>query len=215
MTYDSTSTIVQLNAVTAERDALLAELAALKTQEPVAEVHPTHLRASESIASPHWCREVLLYSGNSPHDKGGQLERVKLYAAPTVQPVQKLSALEIVDIARKTFVEFEGRDMQFEGIMPWVLAACERTAKAALAATPRAVSAGDALDAQRYRWLRARVSGHRSVNSARPATFAFPGPMALTPVADIMRGSVAQHLDAAIDAAMSDGAALAAESQAS
>jgi hypothetical protein len=44
---------------------------------------------------------------------------------------QPLGALEIVDIARKTFVEFEGREMQFEGLMPWVLAACERVAKAA------------------------------------------------------------------------------------
>ena len=56
-------------------------------------------------------------------------------------------------------------------------------------------------DAERYRWLRAQVTGHRAVSSARPATFAFPGPMALPPIGDIMRGSVAQHLDAAIDAA--------------
>jgi hypothetical protein len=57
-------------------------------------------------------------------------------------------------------------------------------------------------DAGRYRWLREHVSGHRAVSSARPATFAFPGPMVLTPLGDIMRGSVAQHLDAAIDAAL-------------
>lgn len=59
-------------------------------------------------------------------------------------------------------------------------------------------------DAERYRWLRVRVSGHRAVSSARPATFAFPGPMLLTPLGDIMRGSVAQHLDAAIDAARAE-----------
>jgi hypothetical protein len=56
-------------------------------------------------------------------------------------------------------------------------------------------------DAERYRWLRTRVSGHRAVGSGRPATFAFPGPLDLPPIGDIMRGSVAQHLDAAIDAA--------------
>lgn len=57
-------------------------------------------------------------------------------------------------------------------------------------------------DAERYRWLRARVSGHRALGSARPATFAFPGVMALPPLGDIMRGSVAEHLDCAIDEQM-------------
>ena len=63
-------------------------------------------------------------------------------------------------------------------------------------------------DAERWRKLRAMVRGERSSESARPAHFAFPTHMELTPLADIMRGSVAQHLDAAIDAAMSDAAAI-------
>jgi hypothetical protein len=55
-------------------------------------------------------------------------------------------------------------------------------------------------DAARYRWLRARVSGHRALGSARPASFGFPTSIGLPPIGDIMKGSVAQHLDAAIDA---------------
>jgi hypothetical protein len=57
-------------------------------------------------------------------------------------------------------------------------------------------------DARRYQWLRAKVSGHRALGSARPASFAFPTSMGLPPLGDIMRGSVAQHMDAAIDSAM-------------
>ena len=67
-----------------------------------------------------------------------------------------------------------------------------------------------AKNAERYCWLRARVSGHRALGSARPATFAFPGTMALPPLGDIMIGSVAQHLDAAIDAAIDEAPAVCA-----
>jgi len=62
-------------------------------------------------------------------------------------------------------------------------------------------------DAERWRKLRAMVRGERQLGSARPAAFAFPSIMELPPLADIMRGSVAQHLDAAIDALPAVGAA--------
>lgn len=54
-------------------------------------------------------------------------------------------------------------------------------------------------DAERYRWLRMKTAGLRD-NEARPY-FSFPSKFGLPPVTDIMRGSVGQHLDAAIDAA--------------
>lgn len=57
-------------------------------------------------------------------------------------------------------------------------------------------------DAARYRWLQYRTAGLRD-NEGR-AYFSFPSMFGLRPVSDIMRGSVAQHLDAAIDAAMKD-----------
>ena len=54
--------------------------------EPVAEVHAAHLRSSDENGG-HWCREVLLYSGNSPHDwLNGKNTRVKLYAAASPAP---------------------------------------------------------------------------------------------------------------------------------
>jgi len=53
--------------------------------EPVAEVHPSHLLPTTGW-NPHWCREVLLYSGNNPGDfLDGKNTRVKLYTTP--QPV--------------------------------------------------------------------------------------------------------------------------------
>jgi len=72
-----------------ERVALLRKLrAALAAQpadaqqEPVAEVHAAHLRPYDGSGG-HWCREVLLYSGNNPHDwLDGKNTRVKLYATP-------------------------------------------------------------------------------------------------------------------------------------
>lgn len=68
---------------------LEAELERLRAAEPVAEVHRRHLLASDQNDG-HWCREVLLYSGNSPHDwLDGKNTRVKLYrAAP---PAHRLS----------------------------------------------------------------------------------------------------------------------------
>ena len=57
-------------------------------------------------------------------------------------------------------------------------------------------------DAARYRWLRHRTAGLRD-NEGRQY-FSFPSMFGLRPVGDLMRGSVGQHLDAAIDAAMAD-----------
>ena len=55
-------------------------------------------------------------------------------------------------------------------------------------------------DAERYRWLRRKTSGHRSDGGAQH--FGFPTGICLPPVGNIMKGAVCQHLDAAIDAAM-------------
>jgi hypothetical protein len=60
-------------------------------------------------------------------------------------------------------------------------------------------------DAERWRWWRAQVWGFRALGSARPAVFAYPSAMELPPVrGDIMRGSVAEHFDHAVDAAMAE-----------
>jgi hypothetical protein len=60
-------------------------------------------------------------------------------------------------------------------------------------------------DAERYRWLRTHTHGER--DAAGRAEFCMPNPM---PRSNIMRGSVAQHLDAAIDADIADYAAVQA-----
>ena len=52
-------------------------------------------------------------------------------------------------------------------------------------------------DAERYRWLRAETSGIADARGRQE--FVFPDPH---PLDNILRGSVAQHLDAAIGAAM-------------
>lgn len=58
-----------------------AAIANVKAGGPVAEVHPNNIRPSED--SNPWCREVLLYSGNSPYDfLDGKNYRVKLYKLP-------------------------------------------------------------------------------------------------------------------------------------
>lgn len=53
-------------------------------------------------------------------------------------------------------------------------------------------------DAERYRWLRSRTQGLRG---SYPKDLCFLLPQVL-PVGNIMQGSVAQHLDEAIDAAI-------------
>jgi hypothetical protein len=55
-------------------------------------------------------------------------------------------------------------------------------------------------DAERYRKLRALVRGERHLGTGHNQGFAFPSRFELPPLGDIMRGSVVQHLDAAIDA---------------
>lgn len=54
-------------------------------------------------------------------------------------------------------------------------------------------------NAERYRKLRAMVRGERRLGTGHNQEFAFPSRFELPPLGDIMRGSVAQHLDAAID----------------
>jgi hypothetical protein len=56
-------------------------------------------------------------------------------------------------------------------------------------------------DAERWRKFRLMVRGERHIGTGHNQGFAFPSRFDLPPLADIMRGSVAQHLDAAIDAA--------------
>ena len=58
----------------------------------------------------------------------------------------------------------------------------------------------DALDAKRYRWIRAHASAKRYGVTSGPE-FVWPQ-IQRTPEQDLMRGSVAQHLDTSIDAAM-------------
>lgn len=70
---------------------------------------------------------------------------------------------------------------------------------AALAASHDAELAELRKDAERYRKLRAMVRGERHLGTGHNQGFAFPSRYELQPLADIMRGSVAQHLDATID----------------
>ena len=56
------------------------------------------------------------------------------------------------------------------------------------------------VDGDRYRYLRQKVSGWR-VNGEGPMRFKFPD---IDPLDDISRGSIAQHLDKAIDEKMED-----------
>ena len=55
-------------------------------------------------------------------------------------------------------------------------------------------------DAERYRHLRQHVHGENYGLTSQCFVFDWP-----TPLSNIMRGSVAQHLDAAIDAARKEG----------
>jgi hypothetical protein len=49
--------------------------------QPVAQVHPNHLKPTKD--GERWCREVLLYSGNHDGDLlNGENYRVKLYTTP-------------------------------------------------------------------------------------------------------------------------------------
>jgi hypothetical protein len=77
MSYDSGMTLVQLNAVTAERDALRAELAALKAQEPVA------WTLTETVQKRETTHGAPLWFSNP-----GNTAWTPLYAAPTAQPEQ-------------------------------------------------------------------------------------------------------------------------------
>lgn len=65
--------------------------------------------------------------------------------------------------------------------------------------SPEEYAAALRKDAERYRKLRARVRGERHLGTGHNQGFAFPSRFELQPLADIMRGSVSQHLDAAID----------------
>lgn len=66
----------------------------------------------------------------------------------------------------------------------------------------RAQVAALEVDAGRWRTLRSMVRGERHLGTGFNQGFAFPSRFELPPLGDIMRGSVAQHLDAAIDAAL-------------
>lgn len=54
-------------------------------------------------------------------------------------------------------------------------------------------------DAARYQWIRHRTGGTRNPASGEQS-FAFPTRLGLPPLGNIMQGSIAGHLDAAIDA---------------
>ena len=78
----------------------------------------------------------------------------------------------------------------------WPLSPVARANPARIARLLDRLEAAEA-DAGRYRWLRAGTRGQQ--DARRRQEFELPDPH---PLGDIMRGSVAQHLDAAIDAAM-------------
>ena len=64
-------------------------LPAEPVQEPVAQVHPNHLKPTDD--GKPWCREVLLYSGDHNGDLSkGENYRVKLYTAPPQRPVEPI-----------------------------------------------------------------------------------------------------------------------------
>ena len=85
--------------------AALAAQPADAQQEPVAEVHAAHLRPYDGSGG-HWCREVLLYSGNNPHDwLDGKNTRVKLYATPPPAAVPLTE--EVLNIHKPYYSDIE------------------------------------------------------------------------------------------------------------
>jgi len=89
-------------AYDAGRASVLAE------GEPVAEVHKNHLLPAEN--GKHWCREVLLYSGNNPGDfLNGKNTRVKLYT----HPAASLTDAQIEQIAQRYNTGRAGGDYEF------------------------------------------------------------------------------------------------------
>ena len=86
-------------------------------------------------------------------------------------------------------------DWAAEAVMDLVSGPIEGEADFTLAQPDSAPAQADALDAARYRYLRRWTSGQR--HSRGRTQFVMPDPC---PIGTIMQGSVAQHLDAAIDA---------------
>ena len=86
-------------------------------------------------------------------------------------------------------------DWAAEAVMDLVSGPIEGEADFTLAQPDSAPAQADALDAARYRYLRRWTSGQR--HSRGRTQFVMPDPC---PIGNIMQGSVAQHLDAAIDA---------------
>jgi len=64
----------------------IADFLKMHEGEAVAEMHPDHLKPAPD--GEHWCREVLLYSGGSPHDQHGTQKRAKLFLTPQTQEVE-------------------------------------------------------------------------------------------------------------------------------
>jgi hypothetical protein len=81
-----------------------------------------------------------------------------------------------------------------EGVTHWMDPCAPATVRAER--TDAATVAQLREDAERYRWLRAWTTGQSDARGRQ--AFALPDPH---PLGNIMRGSVSQHLDAAIDAA--------------
>ena len=79
--------------------------------EPVAQVHPNHLK--QSADGNPWCREVLFYSGNHEGDLlNGENYRVKLYTTPPQR--KELSASEILNMMPSAIpAEYDGPLMEF------------------------------------------------------------------------------------------------------
>lgn len=95
-------------------ESLAALRTALEQQaEPVAQVHPNHLK--QSADGNPWCREVLLYSGNHEGDLlNGENYRVKLYTTPPQRPWVGLTVTTILNMMPSAIpAEYDGPLMEF------------------------------------------------------------------------------------------------------
>lgn len=89
---------------------------------------------------------------------------------------------------------------QWRDVGEWVRADIARQLAATIRARDARIAALELNDA-RYRWLRDNTSGHRYADGEM--VFVHP---TVKPIGNIMRGSVAEHLDNAIDAALTQPA---------
>lgn len=137
--------------------------------------------------------EAALYEASMNAE--GNLSGMAIYlAAPSTQAaVRTLGSTEgYVSPGEAAFSIWDDRRDTMQPKELWDL-----VAQAAIDASTEAATA-DRVDAERYRWLRRHTTGQSDKRGRQE--FALPDPH---PLSNIMKGSVSQHLDAAIDAARS------------